>query len=126
MLSLSKHGTQLYRKPPILARPGAQQAAIEDVVTDLSGALQAVGPIRRNRDGVIVGGTAGSVAQPYFASQNARRELFGIAPGDRRLPPGEVAIAGEGELAARTAGAFINHGADRVAVIAVIHAVEHH
>ena len=75
---------------------------------------------------MIVGGAAGGVAQPHRAGEDLRRQLFGFLPGGRLARTIEGAVAGEGELAAGMAGAFIDHGANGMAVTARLPAAQHH
>ena len=69
-------------------------------------------------------GAVGGVLQRHFAGHDARRQHLGLVPGAGLLGLLHVAIAGEGKLAAGMLGAFIDHRADRMAVIARIHPVE--
>src|SRR3569833_892057 len=84
-------------------------ALVEDVVADLGRPLQRIGPIGRNRNGVEAGGAAGGVGQADFAGQDAGGQTFGFAPGAMVLPAQQIAIAGEGELAAGMTGTLIDH-----------------
>ncbi len=59
-----------------------------------------------------------------WAGQDTRRQDLRRPPGDRGPMLGKLAVAGERELAAGTAGALIDHGADRMAVLAVAQAME--
>ncbi len=76
-------------------------AAIENVIADLGGLVHGVGPFGRNRNRMEIGGARGGVMQRHFAGEDLRRQDFGIAPGAALLGTGQIAIAGEGELAAQ-------------------------
>ena len=99
----------------------ARGAAVENVIADLAGSSPGSAPswaITETR--MIVGGPFGGILAPGLigkdfpppASRPWLPGLWGF------LGPLEVAIAGEGELAAGMAGPLIDHGANGMAVIA--------
>ena len=104
----------------------AAAAAIEDVIADLGSLLQCRSPERAHPDSVIMGGAASRVAQRDFAGEDLRRELLGFLPGRLFARTIEVAIAGERELTAPTAGALIDHGANGMTIIPHAQPVKHH
>src|SRR3954463_6039496 len=110
------------RHPSLTIARMKQAAAIEDVVADLGGAFQGRGPVGAYRYRVEIGGAAGGVFEPDFAGQDLGRQFFRLAPGRNLFRTQDFAIAGERELAAGMGGALIDHGADRMAVIAGVHA----
>ena len=101
-------------------------AAVEDVVADLDG-LHVLGrPVGLDRGGVEV--TAPPVTLFSCSSPVRMRaaSACGVAPCLGLVRCVARPVAGPGELAEAGVGALVDHGADRVAVVAGVHAVEDH
>src|SRR5262249_39589639 len=86
--------------------------AVEYVVPDLGCLVHRVGPVRCNRHRMVVQRTAGGIAQRNLAGEDLGSQSLGLTPRDHLLGPVDLAVAGEGKLAARTALALIDHGAN--------------
>ena len=108
--------------------PAVRAVAIEDVVADLGGLFHGVGPVRATPR------WRGSWSPRRWRS-SARtspvricgRQRLGFAPGARPAWPCVMSpLQVKENWQPGWSGAFIDHGADGMAVIAVVHAVEHH